>query len=168
MAKPKRTNYIKPMILAHAGVVAASVAILVGLIAGTASKDNDLYRPVFASAMGPMALVVVLSTITVVILQALYFGWQLAPRGYEGTKPPDWVSYGSKGLVFVVFVAFSILTIWPGYHAAKQMFTGSENIVEKKNSEISLCPAEREALPWILRRFYRGGPTGPCPPLKPS
>jgi hypothetical protein len=158
----KRLNYIKPMILAHAGIVASSVAILIALIVGTAGKDNDLYRSVFASAMGPMALVVVLSTITVVLLQALYFGWQLAPRYYDGKKPPAWGKYGAPVVVIIVFFALSVMTVAPGFDSAKHLFTGSKNIVEKKNPDLFLCPAERAALPWILRRFYRGGPTGPC------
>lgn len=159
----RRLDYIKPMILVHAGIVASSVAILVALIAGTASKDNDLYRPVFASAMASMAVVVVFSTIAVVLLQVLRFAWQLAPRLFE-TMPPFWLRGSFWLVVILVFCVFSWLTVSPGYDAAKYLFSGAANVVAKKNADVFLCPGERSALPWVLRRFYRGGPTGSCPP----
>lgn len=159
----KRLDYIKPLILVHAGIVASSVAILVALIAGTASKDNDLYRPVFAGAMASMSVVVVMSTVTVVLLQVLRFGWQLAPRVFKA-MPSLWLRVPFWLFVGGVFFVLSWFTVSPGYDAAKYLLTGATNVVAKRSSDVFLCRAERDALPWILRRFYRGGPAGSCPP----
>jgi hypothetical protein len=153
--------------LVQAGIVTASVAILIAFVAGTASKDNDLYRPIFAHALAPMAVTVVVSTISVAILQCLRFLWLLAP-----SAPPTGLfrlvhvaqlralfRFG----VFVVFLATIWLTARPGVEAAKYVVTGSLNVVENKCTERYLSAEQRRAVPWVLRIFYRGGPIAPCP-----
>jgi hypothetical protein len=162
----RQTDYIKPTILVQAGIVTASVAILVALIAGTSGKDNDLYRPVFAHAMAPMAITVVLSTISVGVLQALRYLWQIAPDakrdGNFGWVHKDEPRALFRLSVLFVFIASIYLTAAPGVEAAKELVTGTLNIVGNKCAEQYLSAQQREAVPWFLRRFYRGGPTAQC------
>ena len=118
----RRTDYLKPAILVQAGIVAASVAILVALITGTASKENDLYRPIFAQTMAPMAVTVLWSTISVGVLQVLRFLWQMAPdtnpnsnKWFWDFRP--WIGRFFRTCALIVFIASICLTVMPGVDA---------------------------------------------------
>jgi hypothetical protein len=158
----RRIDYIKPLVLALAGIVTASTAILIALVAGTASKDNDLYRLAFAHAMAPMAVAVVVSTAGVIVLQALRFVWQQAPDFVPDIARKPWSRGAFRAIVGISFLLFAWGALSPGYHAAKYLVTGALNVIENKCSERFLSPVQRSALPWILRRFYQGGPSGAC------
>ena len=163
----RRLDYLKACILVQAGIVTASVAILVALIAGTASKENDLYRPIFAQALAPMAVTVVCSTISVALLQSLRFLWQLAPTA-DRDRSLRWVHNPRlralfRAVVLLVFLASVYFTAGPGVEATKDVVTGSLNVTQNRCAERHLSAEQRQSVPWVLRLFYRGGPMAQCP-----
>jgi hypothetical protein len=167
MASRKDSDYIKPLILVYAGILASSVAIVVGFAAAIASKEVGVYRPALAHGIAPMAVVVIIATIAVVILQVLRGCWLAAPALPDGSPfRKTCVRWSFRGGVAAVFLFFAWQVLSPGYLAAKYIATGLLTVSEGISCAAPLSDAERGRLPWILRRFYSAEALEPCRPEK--
>lgn len=167
MASRKDSDYIKPLILVYAGILASSVAIVVGFAAAIASKEVGVYRPALAHGLAPMAVVVIIATIAVVILQVLRGCWLMAPALPDGSRfRKTWVRWLFRGGIGLVFLFFAWQVLSPGYLAAKYIATGLLTVSEGNSCAAPLSDAERGHLPWMLRRFYSARAVEPCRPQK--
>lgn len=163
MANRKDSDYIKPFILVYAGILASSVAIVVGFAAAIASKEVGIYRPALAHGLAPMAVVVIIATIAVVILQVLRGCWLAAPALPDSSLFRNMkVRWTFRGGVAAVFLLFAWLVLSPGYLAAKYIATGLLTVSEGSSCATPLSDAERGRLPWVLRRFYSAKAVEPC------
>ena len=167
MAERKDSDYIKPLILVYAGILASSVAIVVGFATAIASKELGVYRPALAHGLAPMAVVVIVATIAVVILQFSRVCWLFAP-GLSASSPfrDIKIRWSFRGGVAVVFLFFAWQVLSPGYLAAKYIASGLLTVSEHGSCAVPLTDAERARLPWILRRFYSPSAIEYCRPEK--
>jgi hypothetical protein len=167
MASRKDSDYIKPLILVYAGILASSVAIVVGFAAAIASKEVGVYRPALAHGLAPMAVVVIIATIAVVILQVLRGCWLAAPALPDSSPFRNMkMRWSFRGGVAAVFLFFAWQVLSPGYLAAKYIATGLLTVSEGNSCAAPLSDAERGRLPWVLRRFYSAKAVEPCRPEK--
>ena len=167
MAERRDSDYIKPLILVYAGILASSVAIVIGFATAIASKEVGVYRPALAHGLAPMAVVVIVATIAVVILQLSRICWLFAPglaanSSFRNMK----ARWSFRGCVAAVFLFFAWQVLSPGYLAAKYIGTGLVTVSENGSCTAPLSDAERGRLPWILRRFYSASALERCRPEK--
>lgn len=169
MAGRKDSDYIKPLILVYAGILASSVAVVVGFATAIASKEIGVYRPALAHGLAPMAVVVIIATVAVVVLQVLRGCWLAAPALPDDSLfRKTGVRWLFRSAVAGVFLVFAWQVLSPGYLAAKYIATGLLTVSEGKSCATPLSDAERARLPWILRRFYSAKAVEPCRPGKTS
>lgn len=161
---PKRVDFIKPFVLAAAGIVGSAVAILVAAAAGAANKEGDMFRPLFAVTMIPLAVTVVVATIAVVLLQALRTLWFWAPDMPLARKLHDRPWLPTRLGALVLCTGLTMLPAWPSYYAAKSIVTATVNVITNQNFDQPVTSAQRDRLPWIFRRFYRFRSWAPARP----
>jgi hypothetical protein len=135
----RRVDPMRPFILAIAGIIASSVALLVAAFAGVSGKDaGGAYQDVLAEVMMWMAAVVVLATVAALLLQVIRVVWMWAR---DGASPRALTLGRAVGLALCLIVC--AVPVCYGWFAAQAAVRGG----------VSALKWQPDRVPWPLRMF---------------
>lgn len=116
----RRVDPTRPFLLAVAGTLVSSVAILVAAFAGISGKDaGGPYQSVLAEVMVWMAAVIVVATVAALLLQVVRVAWMWT-QGDAG--PRGWTP--ARAVLLAVCLIVSAAPVYYGWFAARAAVHG--------------------------------------------